>query len=256
MNNRLLYVTSFSDDLYKASGYRLINTYIKHKILSPMLVCYENFDYVSPEASKIFTYPLHTSDYLNNWLIENNDIIPEYLGGTATAKTSPDIFSKVMKRKASRFFRKVAALEYALETYGETYQYIVWIDCDCHFIKHLSNNDMISKFRDRGMFYHQGKSRESIDAGYEAGIMGFSKNYGGYELLDRVIECFADGSFRQYRRWDDGYVIRKIVQESPDIPTIDLTPDCPNNNPILTRSPFNSYIRHEKGKHGRMNISL
>lgn len=255
--NKLLYVTSFSEDLYKETGRRLLESFIYHQIDSPILICYENFDFKpSKPCKKFLTYPLHKSEYLNTWLDENKDIIPNYLGGEATPEKSPDIFKKLMKRKASRFFRKVASLQYALEAYGDKYDYIVWVDCDCYFIRNLPTKELIRQFRDCGVFYHQGKSRESIDAGIEAGFMGFRSSFGGYEILDQVCECFADKTFRNYRRWDDGYVFKKIIYKNTQIPSLDLTPDCIRNHPMMHSSPLRGYIRHDKGKHRRVGISI
>lgn len=252
----ILYVTSFSKDLYKTSGERMVKSYlINGKMTDKLLICYENMSYVNT-SKNVLTYNLNNSEYLNRWLKTNKSIIPDYLGGTATIVKNPDIFNETHKRKASRFFRKVAALEYALKTYEDSYDHIVWIDCDCVFRKQLPKEYVLKQFGEFGYIYHQGLSREKIDACFETGIMGFKKDYGGYELLKRVINYFEDGSFKNHRRWDDGYIFRMVTQQSDDLLTKDLAPKCNKNDVIKYCSPFREYIIHDKGLHKRTGISM
>ncbi len=253
----LLYVTSFSKKLYDISALKFINSYINQKIKEKILVCYEDFDYLSPNQNQIITYNLNNDNFLNSWLIRNKDIIPQELGGEATPSNNPKVYDPDgMNFRTSQFFRKIVSLKYALDIYGEQYDYIIWIDCDTVFRRYLPKEYVIQQFQDCGTFYHQGGIRESVDGGFETGFIGFQKNYGGYELLDRIIECFDQGTFRQYRGWFDGYVIKKVIQESNDIPSRDLTPDSIRCHVILWDSPFRQYIYHDKGRHRRNNAIL
>ena len=249
----LLYITSFTDKLYKVSGKKLIQSYINHKIKDPILVCYENFDYKSPDHQKIYTYDLNQSQFLHKWLNDNKDIIPD----SAKKTKNPKIFKKMMLRKPSLFFRKIASLQHTLETYSHQFDYLIWIDCDCIFKQKLTKEFIIQQFNNNNyaMFFHQGKSREHIDAGIEAGLMGFNLNHGGSSLLKKIFNNYVNREFINYRRWDDGYIIRRIIKTSREISTIDLTPNCKNNNPINTSSPFKNYIKHDKGKHRRMKLN-
>lgn len=251
----VLYVTSFSKDLYKTSGERMVRSFlINGKMTENLLICYENMEYENT-AKNILTYNLNDSAYLNKWLSDNKDIIPDYLGGIATKTANPDIFNETHKRKASRFFRKVAALEYALNTYTNDYDHIMWIDCDCVFRRHLPTDYVLKHFGNNGFIYHQGISREKMDACFETGIMGFKKSQRGYEFLQRVIDYFANGSFKKHRRWDDGYIFKMVTRQSTDISSKDLAPKCNQNNVIKFASPFRDYIIHDKGLHRRAGIS-
>jgi len=256
----LLYVTSFSEDLYNASGKRLINSFIEHKIEAPLLVCYENFVFPQPkpQQSQILTYALHESKYLQKWLSDNRDIIPDYLGGLATKQNHPEIFDVLMKRKASRFFRKVAALEYAVAKYGDQYDYIIWLDCDGYYIKNMPNQVIYDLFQQNAVIYHLGKWRTNKKAGIESGWIGFSKRHGGYGILKKIFDFYSSGQFRTLPKWDDGYVMRYFIANQPpnQIKCCDLTPKCTTSHPIKDDSPIRTYFYHEKGRHFKMKVSL
>lgn len=255
--SNILYVTSFSEDLFKASGKKLISTYINCNMIETLLICYENFDYVKPNNLNLITYPLHESKYLNTWLDVNKDIIPDYLGGVATKENSPDIFNTIMKRKASRFFRKIASLEYALRTYGDQYDYIIWVDSDSYFIKNCPTNFVIKMFKDAGVIYHMGKERPKNKSGFETGWIGFQKKSNGFDILKEVIECYQDGSFRELDKWDDGFVFRHYIEniKTNKDKCVDLTPNCTHTSPIKYSSPLKSYFHHNKGHHFRTKVS-
>ena len=48
----------------------------------------------------------------------------------------------------SKFFKKIASLNYSLETYQNSYDAIVWIDSDCIFTNKISSHFMINNFED------------------------------------------------------------------------------------------------------------
>ncbi len=60
--SKILFVTSFAKDMYKASGKKLIKTFIDHKINSDLLICYENFNWTKPNHPHILDY-LKTCPY-------------------------------------------------------------------------------------------------------------------------------------------------------------------------------------------------
>jgi len=96
----ILYVTSFAQDMYEDTGQRLVKSFLKRQMEAgqKLLICYEDFEYdlqAKSDSDRILTYPLHESEYLRNWLTENADVIPDYLGGTATEESHPKIFKSV-----------------------------------------------------------------------------------------------------------------------------------------------------------------
>jgi len=287
----VLFVTSFANDMYKMTGKRLVDSFLKfqHESGQRLLVCYENFDFQVPkdEAERILAYPLHESEYLQQWLLDNAEIIPDYLGGQATKASNPVLFTNSWNRKSSRWFRKIAALEYALREYQEDYHHIIWLDSDVYFFKTLPINTLLRQFNEdkkanqrtdkvkgvtkintdrkeikihSGAFYNLGTFRLRKDIGFESGVIGFRKLYNGYELLSLVIECFKNGSFRQYKRWDDGYIFRMIMRDhNPDplkYPVRDLVVSPKAKGEVITSGPLGPYFIHCKGSHTKKKIMI
>jgi len=68
--------------------------------------------------------------------------------------------------------------------------------------------------------------------------------------LQHVIDSFTSGDFKKYRRWDDGYVFRMIVNEHPEIKTRDIVENLEFMN-VVEPGPFGKFVKHNKGIHGR-----
>jgi hypothetical protein len=258
----VLYVTSFAKDMFDSTGKRLLDSFISHMPVDNkphLLVCYENFDFLTeyPNRPNMLTYPLHTSKYLNNWLDNNKDIIPIYLGGTATKESSPRTWEgDFFNRKASRWFRKIASLEYAVNHFNN-YDAIIWLDSDCYIIKTLTNDFINSVFDKYNAFYHLGPKRIAKKCGIESGIIGFKKP-DGYKLLQSVFNTYKDKSFKNFARWDDGWVFREVFNINANIyPQIDLILNTnPKNCDAIKFGPFKDYIIHDKGLHLRNKIMI
>lgn len=264
--DEILFVTSFSKDLYEISAKNMLRSYVYTRNNFNFLVCYENFggnahfiNYYR-HCNNIVFYDLTNNLFLKNWLKKYSHYIPEYLGGKLNKENEP-LYSKIMdskwNRKTSRWFRKIASLNYALDTYGYKYNYIIWIDCDTVFRKYIEPSIIIDVMNEYGMFYYFGKTRKKVDAGYETGLVGFNKRYNGFRLLKQWIDFYND-LFLSYKRWDDGYILRVINennQKSNSIKTRDLA-TANLEDVINTDKLFSKYIRHNKGIHARMKISV
>lgn len=256
----ILYVSSFAKDMYDTTGKRLVDSYIKYQSdpNQNLLICYENFDFDITISNKILSYPLHESIFLNNWLEKNKDIIPECIGGLATEKTDPNVFKSLWNKKASRWFRKIAALEYAYRTYNDKYKYIIWLDSDCYFTNKVSNDFIMNLFLRKGVIYHLGKWRNAKKTGIESGIIGFQLYFGGFPLLEQVFKCFETGDFRKYERWDDGYIFKMILVSHNKNPKKYIAYDLVTNpkalGTVIPFSPFANYMKHDKGLHAKSGI--
>lgn len=262
----VIYLTSFARDMYISSGIKLIDTFTKYQPNDKLIVCYEGFDFKSNNPN-IIGYPLHTSEFLIKWLKDNQDVIPDYLGGKATIQNNPDIFNNSWNRLASRWFRKIASMSYVLDNYGKDHTHLIWIDADCYFKASLTNKKIEDIFGKNDVFYHLGPKRKANGLGVESGIIGFKKGK-GYQFLLRVIEKYRSGSYRQYIKWDDGYIFRKAIEEQgfihQRIPReewiycTDLVKDLKKQkkSEVIPYGAFKDYIIHEKGKHKKQNIRI
>lgn len=265
----LLYVTSFSKKLYEYSGKTLIESYIKNNITDPLLVCTDDFEYSSPSENIISKY-IGDDSYLQQWEKNNEDIIPEKYGGKCKSKYKI-LMHNVKKYKSSKnatdemketsrhnfmnyrvknFFMKIVSLNFALKTYRELYDIIIWIDCDCYFEKSIDSMYINNIFNDKyGVIYFEGEGRKSVNNGYETGFIGFNKKHKGYELLLRIIDSYKDGSFRKYKGWYDGFIIKMVCEESDDITKYDMTYQSNSSNVMNCDNPIFDYIKHKKGTH-------
>ena len=271
--NKILYVTSFNSHLFKICGRTLIQTYLTMpQVDHPILITYEDIVLSQLQAvmnqylhkDKVLYYDLEEDGWLEQWLDANRDIIPETMGGEGKECNCPlgdDKWRTVDHIKgcprtyynfrASQWFRKVAALAYALSL---NYDIIIFVDADIEWLKPIPDSKILEAFGDDyGVFYHLGDTRRERDLGIESGFIGFKKDTGGFDFLRKVIATFDTGEFRKYERWDDGYIFKKIVEECPQYKTRDLVVGQTKPKKCMEYGIFNEYVRHNKGVH-KFNI--
>lgn len=253
---KVLYVTSFTHKIYEKTGKTLINTYFKTNQTGDLLLCHEkmppNFSYPT-----LLTYNLEKDEYLNTWLTNNKDIIPTELGGLATKESHPELYDDTIvstnNYRASKFFRKVASLKYAVDTYGKQYEWIVWIDSDCQFKKSIPIKIYDNLGKKHGYFYFMGNRIKHERYGVETGFIGFNIST-GLQVLQEWIDIFSDKKYKKYTRWDDGYVFLMILKERKFRGGIDIGKQNKSNNPINSPQTFYPYISHDKGIHRRSEV--
>ena len=241
---KILYVTTFNNKLYNATGRDMIESFVKYKTEGDLLIAHEDsLDEVIPHHRKFIFHDLEEDPFLHSWLRENADIIPVDLGGNfdGTYKGMAKF-----NHRASQWFRKIVALNRAMEIKSD-YEAIVFLDSDTVVNKHLPSSKVDEIFDGHSMFYHLGEHRKKVGTGIESGIIGFNLKEQGALLLGIVINKFRSGEFRDYFRWDDGYVFRKVVEEYWDIPTRDVV-DVKESN-VVEHGPFAEYLVHKKGIH-------
>ena len=103
--------------------------------------------------------------------------------------------------------------------------------------------------------------RKKPDVCFETGIIGFSKDR-GYDIIRQVVNYFMTQKFQKHHRWDDGYIFRVIIEKNMSHKTqpliaVDLVdPKKQNNYNAIPFSPFGKFIVHDKGVHGRNQITI
>lgn len=243
-----LWITSFNEKMYHATGKRLVESFLKYQPDDhQMMVCYENMEFKS-DSSRIIPYPLHQSEFLNTWLQENQDVIPVYLGGICKTKLSK------WNRKASCWFRKIAALHDAFQQMKDQFKYLMWVDCDCYFLDSLITKQLEIIFGSSHVIYHLGPHRSKNNKGWESGILGFHGI--GTAFLDKVCEVYTNKTYRKYSRWDDGYVFKLVSRKFTHQSKItDLVATNQKSIDVIPYGPFAPYLKHEKGTHARLGIN-
>ena len=268
----VLYVTTFNEKLFNQSGKNLIESFSKFINNADMLVCYEDFSFIS-DNSRILSYNLENDPYINNWLIKYAYIIPKFYGGNAPDDSeifkdnNPDYWGGTNGQswanfRASRYFRKIISLNYALIHFSKLYDYIFVIDSDCIFKGSLNDNLINKLFDDEtSMIYFWSRFRKKINRGPETGFTGYCKRNNGFNFAKIICDCFFSGKFLNYQYWDDGYVIGQVINEYKNndnnnlkLKLKDLVGHlgCKTTRVMdIQDQPLFPYIKHFKNKHDR-----
>ena len=258
-----LYVTTFNSKLYTQSGKDLLTSFLKYIENGDMLVCYEGFDFKSDFESndRIFDYNMEQDEYMCNWITANEDNIPEIYGGKAgddhpIVKQFNDKEGQYWaNHRASRYFRKVVALNYALTHYQNEYDYIFVIDCDCIFKNNIMDDKITDELfiDDAAMIYFWSKHRKRIGRGPETGFTGYCKSNRGFEFAKKICDCYSSQDFLRFEFWDDGYVIGRLINEN-DQPFVlyDLVGQSKHRTTRVMEIPENplfGIVHHFKNRH-------
>ena len=260
----ILYVTSFTARMYELTGTLLLESFLRTNSDGNLLICREGeLGTLKQTSERVTQYDLGQSQFLKDWLAVNRDLVPVSLGGTASACQcdGPDdpwtghqqgcVF-QWFNKNASRWFRKIVSLDFALsDTHCDA---IIWIDCDCQFLKKLPSTVFEKLFENTSVLYHKSLDRSVV----ETGVIGFKCDFGGRTLLERVINRFRSGEFRQDLRWDDGYQFQIVIDASKDVRSKDLgkraDPQEHGMGHVLPSGPLGEYIRHLKGVHSMLRL--
>lgn len=257
----IIYVTTFAADMYEASGRHLIESFAAQNTEGFLLACTENMNDIPVSAQHNVAYvPVGEDPFLVRWLKQHEDIIPDHLGGKAKGaclcRGGPfEAHDKRHKmpcigywfcRNASRWFRKVVALHKASELFGGGRDTVlIWIDSDCRFTDKVTKPVVQSWFPGRAAVFYHKFDRPVL----EAGIVGYRLDAGARKVLDLFFEVYRS-DFRSYDRWDDSYVLQKVVfRLRTTVPSVDLATGKGANAAVIPFSPVGRYIEHRKGSH-------
>lgn len=260
MAAKILYVTSFSPDLYEASGKAMVESFLHHRPEGRLLVATEGGLHTTLAGNAVLeTYNLEESTFLQGWLRRNADIIPVHLGGQAgpcgcpngrdprSRTHRPRCTGQWFNRNASRWFRKIASLDQALRVSGQA-SAIIWLDADTCIRQPIPAAAALEWFQGTSCFYLKSARRKVL----ESGIIGFHLERHGRHLLELTIERYRSGIFRQHDRWDDAYQFQVTMQSTPRIPKVDLAQRSSGHADVVPHSPLAPYFHHHKGRHGRV----
>lgn len=259
----VLFVTSVSPDLYRASGRRLIRAFLREGVEGTLLCCHEGSlgSVIVPRPPRLATCDLDRDRFLARWLQCHRAIIPRHLGGTAgpcacpqpenpfAPDHRPGCTGQWFNKNASRWFRKIASLRHALTLDPGV---IVWVDADCRFRRRLTAARLERCFDGHGVFYLQSPDRRIP----ETGVMGFHLARGGRRFLEALIARYESGRFRRDPRWDDSAQFHFTRQTLRRIRAIDLATRASGDAHVLRHSPLGRYLEHDKGRHGPARLGL
>ena len=255
-----IFVTSSTKKMYDFSGKKLVSSFLKYQKNNTLVYLTENFK-LDSNHSNIIEYDIVKYPFLLNWLDKYKDIIPLQFGGQYDYNKDKDALKKGLypkktkdwNYKCSLWFRKIASLHYVRNNcMSNDIDKIIWIDNDCE-IKSEINDSFIKKiFNNKSMFYFLGDRRKSMDFGVESGFIGWN-NTDNFIFLEILFEYYINGKFKKLKRWDDGYIIKYILENDLKKYGNDIAKGSSLIN-VMEIDTIKKYIVHHKGVHWKKNI--
>lgn len=260
---RLAYVTSFNKRIYEASGKKLLKSFYKTQSEGDLFCYYEEGTQEPVDHSNLKFISLDNEKPLQDWLQNNRDIIPESEGGTLKPCKCKNPWSLKerehkagcshiwFKRCAYRWFKKVYSLNHFISTYSRNYDYVIWIDADCTFLRQVNTSDWSTIFGDHSILYMKGP--REIE---ECGVVGYNLQKEGSQFIKHFYDMYIDGTFRKLARWDDSYVFHCLRETYPEWNSKDLAGKAGDHAEVISGSLIGNMIAHDKGKHGPRILGL
>jgi hypothetical protein len=258
--DEILFVTTSTKKMFDFSGSKLIDSFLKYQ--DGKIIYYtENFELPKKfvESSQIIEKNIENDYYLITWIKKYSEYIPIEFGGLYDYRNDLNSLDRYLtplrtkdwNYKFSLWFRKIVALYIASKFFGTKYNYIIWIDNDCEIKKNMNIDFIKSLFNNREVFYFMGNKRKEIDFGIESGFLGFKKINNNYEIINKIFNYYNDGNFLNHKRWDDGYILKYILDN--DLKFNDVVKNSNKIN-VMENENIIKYIIHKKGDHWRNNI--
>lgn len=258
----IIYFTTCNQKLYDVSCKALINSFILTcETHDKLYVFHENVN-IDVTCSKVIYVNVANCKFYNDWFTKFKDHIPQKFGGNVnTIEDSRMMYGHAVKwnQKACLWFWKIVSMHNILEYITSEVSHFVFLDADTFFQSALTS-EFFEKLLpiDCSVGYHLGKFRRNIEhrrcAGVESGILVFRNSTDSFQFINDLIEIFTSGSFLNYVRWDDGYILRMLIeQEKHENYCYDFVSKSNIKN-VISEGPFKGKIIHEIGKHFRLKV--
>jgi len=289
MKYNILYVTSFNKRLFNLTGKNMLSSFITKQIEGDMLIVYEDgiiHELPTSNTQQFYYHNLNNVPELTKWFQDNKDIIPKQYGGNIEDCKCKIIrkkkFVKVKKptkkfkalkittikkiihvkdcpfkafdanetnfnQKVLLWFKKIVALHLALQ-FTNIYTTIIFVDSDILFKKQITQQLINDTFDQYDVFGHLGEYRKKQQYGVESGFIGF-RNQNGTRFLRQLINIYFTNQFKQYRRWDDSFILQKLLEEVKTIKFKDMVNTQTQSMNVVENGILRNYIRHFKGIH-------
>lgn len=259
----VLWATTFSADLYKETGHKLIESFLDTQTEGTLAVFAEGME--APKGPNIEGHSLDGSEFLAAFLAANREVIPAELGGSLVApecrcRRGPfSVHNKKHRlpcpgywfcRNSFRWLRKVLAAKTAADLYSTTCDVMIWVDSDAFFKQKVTHRIASSWFPPRAGCIYLKNARTEI----ETGVVGYHLQQGGRKVLSNMLGRYQSGKYRLDPRWDDCHQLGKAVKEAfktKQVRSFDLATRVGENNTVIQYSPLGPYLGHDKGAHRR-----
>lgn len=258
----IIYFTTCNQKLYDVSCKYLIASFILHcKHNEKLYIFHENVNIEITNTNVIYI-DVSDNELYTTWFTKYKDIIPSKYGGTANIESDSRLtYGKAVKwnQKTCLWFWKIVSLHEILKYISETTHFLVFLDADTEFKSTFDESFYENILQSKcSIGYHLGKFRRAVDhkmcAGIESGILVFKNDINSKNFINDLVDTYLSGNFLNYVRWDDGYVIRKLIEtEKHESHCYDFTRKSTIKN-VVSEGPFKRKIVHHIGKHFRLKV--
>ena len=255
--------TTFNDKMFLATGKGLIKS-VRKNLPAAGIVVYEEF--YSNKGSELcdpwcHLFSINSLKTVKQVFSNNKDIITKNYGGQA----QQPLKDKFWNARWFGWFKKVAMAHHALCVKDFTLDFggfFVFADSDIRIKQGFGDDTLRKLMKGRPIGFFKG-DRTEIDSGFivvESGRSEVEKFYNYF------MDLYLSGNFREQPRWDDIWLMTRLVEACPkewfhDFAEGQVANKHTNSNghttvnQIIPFSEMSEYIEHDKGLHVRNNIS-
>ena len=191
--------TTFNKDIYDFSGKHLIQS-IKDNMPKTRIVAYKEFD----EDINVESIDIRAIPTLQQVINDNLDIVHESFGGHATEFSKETFWNT----RWPGWFRKIV-MAHDVVCNKQHKGYLVFVDSDTRFTKSFDDEFLARVTKNKPISFFKG-NRPAIDSGLVIVDNDSPKPIKFYKWF---LNMFINRSFRDLDRWDDGYVLTKIIEQ-------------------------------------------
>ncbi len=253
------WITSFSNDLYLATGKDLLASFESTSSCGALHVYAEKVPDINVKSDniRIESDPSENPE-LSAFIKSNSNIIHKEFGGTWSGlcrcpnpldpkdkRHKPACPNSWFCKHAIRWFRKVLSVSSFVDKYP-FFDRFIWVDSDVIFKTKISEEEVSKWFCDKNVFFLKGPKRKV----WETGVFGVQGEE-GKRFIANTLNNYMLGHFRAYPRWDDGYMFQTTAEADKSLKTIDLAVDASGHADVVPHSHLGKFLVHNKGTHGR-----
>jgi len=253
------WVTSFSNDLYLATGKDLLSSFVDTGSCGTLHVYAEKVPSIEAVSDKIrIEEDPSENPELAAFIKSNSNLIHQEFGGTWSGlcrcpnphdpkdkRHKPGCPNSWFCKHAIRWFRKVLSVNSFVSNYPN-FDRFIWVDSDVVFKKQVLEEEVSNWFSDNNVFFLKGPKRKV----WETGVFGVQGTL-GKQFITNTLDNYMLGHFRKQPRWDDGYIFQNTAESDKALKTIDLATDASGHADVVPHSPLGKFLVHNKGTHGR-----
>lgn len=260
----IVFVTSFTESIYDASGRDLVNSFLQHadKDCGILLYCEGFVPNDLPSDDRVIIRRIEDEPWLSKWLTDNVENIPVCYGGKYEGSEM-----SMWNRKSSLWFRKAVAWVSAYRSLKKE-TIMVWLDADVLVLHKISMNTFRRLMGGdvHHIIYCCGQLRKR-ESGVETGVFALKRTKACDAFVNKYVEIYNTSckDFSRLDRWDDGYVFKMALKKltkgnfyenkhslEGGAIALDLTTRA--SSEPLNFSPLRKYFVHHKGFHRSLNV--